>query len=1062
MFGQQQQQQQGAVSGSFGSAAPSTSTFSVTAAAPNVSPFASGFGQQPVASGNAFQQTASFGAQPSTSGFGQISTQPPAFGAQSSAATYGQFNAPPPAFGAQTAGTTFGQSAFGQQSAAGFSSSGGQPPPYTSLFGTAATSGGTTTAASMFASPVTTNSVFGTPSGGQAMTVSSPPSAFGQTTLGASPLATSGATVPTFGQQTTSGFPGAQTSARNFGGFPTGGATFGQPMASGVPAGGAAVQPERSGGPFSQNASGLALGFGGGGQVGNAASMFAVRMTSDLPVTRQATLTFGQAGMAASSFGQPGHQSAAFTNQQQSVAGESMFASNAPGGFSQSQMAAGFSQSSSVPTFGQPSSGASLAFGQPSASTGFSFGQPSINAAPTLGQPSSGKNPTFGESRTPKSLAFGQPSTSSSLVFGQPSTSSSLSFGQPSASKSITFGQPSSSTISTFGQQKTGTAFGHPVPGTSKALGQSGTSTSLTFGRHSTSTSRAYPQKVTSSHTYGGITSGRPMFGSTTHDSVSVLGGAAKNPQRTEIPSSSGALPTTRMLTVSTAPSGGKTGATAERVFGSKSGQASDPKSLFALPLGGAAQPGVAKPSIFGGRAALQTTGPSLGVFGGATSQQSNLPGSVFGGAAKHKSSAPPTTVSGAITQQTDPTATPFGQLAKAPSQSGSVFGPTGGTTSVRSLFGAETAGTSSSRESARTFLGKFPESGNPSDAAPRASSGAEAKKAVFAQKKASGSMFGQKPEKVKSSASLFGDATEKEAGYGETAATEEEGVAQDEDASTSDAAEVATVTPGVGASRISRSGLQAVAGRALAGAIRRQSGSDRGSLRQSRFASQEQIGHLTAVICKGVPATYNNRSFLTQHFSNYGRVQRVTAQPRAGQATIFFADHESAERAKRKGRVFKKGLAPIDIFWRASTTGGAADRSADKTERKGSQRPLVDDEVQAELRAMSGYSDLASDSVHLLDRPKDPPARSRRARDLPIKAGWRSALPEGAVAPPRRRAPPSQTRGGAAVEKPTVKAVSLESLGRVVARTAKERYDVLEERDKLLRQGEHDTPRRA
>uniref|UniRef100_A0A3P8NGH1 Germinal-center associated nuclear protein n=1 Tax=Astatotilapia calliptera TaxID=8154 RepID=A0A3P8NGH1_ASTCA len=177
---------------------------------------------------------------------------------------------------------------------------------------------------------------------------------------------------------------------------------------------------------------------------------------SPFPQQSAQATAFGQPSTQASAFGQPSAQASAFgqPSAQASAFGQPSTQASAFG--QPSAQASAFAQpSAQASTFGQQSAQAS-AFGQPSAQAS-AFGQPSAQAS-AFGQPSA------------QASAFGQPSAQAS-AFGQPSAQASA-FGQPSAQASA-FGQPSSGVSSTGFGGGTTPAFGQTGgPGQSSMFGQ--------------------------------------------------------------------------------------------------------------------------------------------------------------------------------------------------------------------------------------------------------------------------------------------------------------------------------------------------------------------------------------------------------------------------------------------------------------------------------------------------------------------------------------------------------------------------------------------------------------
>lgn len=75
------------------------------------------------------------------------------------------------------------------------------------------------------------------------------------------------------------------------------------------------------------------------------------------------------------------------------------------------------------------------------------------------------------------------------------------------------------------------------------------------------------------------------------------------------------------------------------------------------------------------------------------------------------------------------------------------------------------------------------------------------------------------------------------------------------------------------------------------------------------------QIAECTAIKLMNIPDEYNNREFLKQRFGMFGP-RKVICRPRIHSATLVFADHQSAVKAKTAGTVIKPGDSPVKIVW--------------------------------------------------------------------------------------------------------------------------------------------------
>ncbi|XP_037518632.1 germinal-center associated nuclear protein isoform X2 [Rhipicephalus sanguineus] len=172
--------------------------------------------------------------------------------------------------------------------------------------------------------------------------------------------------------------------------------------------------------------------------------------------------------------------------------------------------------------------------------------------------------------------------------------------------------------------------------------------------------------------------------------------------------------------------------------------------------------------------------------------------------------------------------------------------------------------------------------------------------------------------------------------------------------------------------------------------------------------ATPEEISKLSALLCNQVPAELNNRQVLSQHFSQFGRLEHVTCDLKRKFATIYFSDHHSAALAKKRGTTISKQFPPVQIFWCAKKwpSGGTSESTASSTREAPKQR------VSKRSASRRGHSQ---------PEPK-------QAATLHVKAKE------------------------AAVEVKTQAEESLSVLLRQSAHSVGERYRVLDARDKIIR----------
>ncbi|KAL3853116.1 hypothetical protein ACJMK2_016691 [Sinanodonta woodiana] len=223
--------------------------------------------------------------------------------------------------------------------------------------------------------------------------------------------------------------------------------------------------------------------------------------------------------------------------------------------------------------------------------------------------------------------------------------------------------------------------------------------------------------------------------------------------------------------------------------------------------------------------------------------------------------------------------------------------------------------------------------------------------------------------------------------------------------------------------------------------------------------SATDDLSSRVALVCKNIPAKFNNIRFLRQHFSKFGPVTRIFPVPVKNMATVHFQTHDAAEEAKAYGRFLGRGIPQLIIFWGsygASSPGKTASTVATsedegKKEKKGikrlsdgtgsktsTKRPSWEDsEVNEELRSMSGTHDLMGDKVSTLSRPKDKTVKkTEQVQEKKV-----------------RQQSTSPTPSASASEMIKTETVSLANFINSVGRTTAERNHILEMQDKYIRQ---------
>ncbi|XP_050414812.1 germinal-center associated nuclear protein isoform X2 [Patella vulgata] len=229
-----------------------------------------------------------------------------------------------------------------------------------------------------------------------------------------------------------------------------------------------------------------------------------------------------------------------------------------------------------------------------------------------------------------------------------------------------------------------------------------------------------------------------------------------------------------------------------------------------------------------------------------------------------------------------------------------------------------------------------------------------------------------------------------------------------------------------------------------------------------------DDVDSKVAIVVKGIPAKFNKVPILKQHFKKYGDVRRVYPNINKNMATIHFDSHESADNAKRQGRYMVHNQPPLQIIWSSnvptppkSSSSTSSTSISQSTKTSSSQAiskqddvsPLRDrnqkskwetSDVDDELASMAGTADVQGGDIRNLNRPKEDVKKKSDAYSQPVaKSGRVSPAPKGGKVSPTA-SPIKTTKGETA---------SFTALFQAICRTVWEKKELLDLRDKLIRQ---------
>uniref|UniRef100_UPI00398F1885 germinal-center associated nuclear protein n=1 Tax=Pristiophorus japonicus TaxID=55135 RepID=UPI00398F1885 len=199
---------------------------------------------------------------------------------------------------------------------------------------------------------------------------------------------------------------------------------------------------------------------------------------------------------------------------------------------------------------------------------------------------------------------------------------------------------------------------------------------------------------------------------------------------------------------------------------------------------------------------------------------------------------------------------------------------------------------------------------------------------------------------------------------------------------------------------------------------------------------SNVPLSELTAIQCKNIPADLNKKEIVKKHFSQFGKVQRVYCQTNKSLAVVHFYDHASASSAKKKGKSLRKHQ--IEIFWQRKKSSPGK-----KSCREEMDIPKGDEGKCSMDKANFEHSPL-----------RNPTTRSCAAGSTVNRSPVKKASSSKSLQPENESQESLGMEDQASVsERAATLPSSLAHLIGTVAVNPEEKYRVLDQRDKLLRQ---------
>ncbi|NWY07443.1 GANP protein, partial [Nothoprocta ornata] len=191
--------------------------------------------------------------------------------------------------------------------------------------------------------------------------------------------------------------------------------------------------------------------------------------------------------------------------------------------------------------------------------------------------------------------------------------------------------------------------------------------------------------------------------------------------------------------------------------------------------------------------------------------------------------------------------------------------------------------------------------------------------------------------------------------------------------------------------------------------------------------------GELTAIQCKNVPDSLNERAVLEEHFGRFAKVRRVMTRRNKKMAIVHFFDHvSSALLARKKAKELHKDIV---TFWQKKKTSPAKREYSCKEKKGGDEEGRQSSEEQSYQHSPLRKPLIRSSASSVLPGKSSPAKKSSLRKALQFETDYDSSC-EGQ----------SSESLGASLS-------SLSNLVGLVAETSEERYRLLDQRDKIMRQ---------
>ncbi|XP_041806149.1 germinal-center associated nuclear protein isoform X2 [Chelmon rostratus] len=209
---------------------------------------------------------------------------------------------------------------------------------------------------------------------------------------------------------------------------------------------------------------------------------------------------------------------------------------------------------------------------------------------------------------------------------------------------------------------------------------------------------------------------------------------------------------------------------------------------------------------------------------------------------------------------------------------------------------------------------------------------------------------------------------------------------------------------------------------------------------RDLRRESSDSLGGMsptdsTTIQCRDVPPALNKKDLVEKHFGRFGKVRKVICRPAKNLAIVHFEDHASAAKAKKKGQVMHRHK--LLLLWQ---------RKKQSPSDKGTRPVAGTDEGEGELQEDTGSKAASSPLRRPALRAPAVSSMVTLSRSSPVKKSVATSLQFDAE-------PQKESSTEAQSSERSVPSSLLHLIGQM-AETAEDKYRLLEQRDKILRQG--------